>query len=170
MLGLPPRVVWLVPHAPEWSARYAEEAALIQAAIGAYLVDLQHYGSTAVPGLAAKPILDILGGLRRFEDATACITPLVALGYDDAGTTVIPGQHLFGKGYARTVLLHLVEYNSPHWIDNLRFRDALRNDPALAQAYESLKFDLSRRYADDRGAYTAAKTEFIRRVLDGGAV
>ena len=168
MLGLPPRVVWLVPHAPEWAAIYAQEAAQIQAAIGDHLVDLQHYGSTAIPDIAAKPILDILGGLRRLEDASACIAPLVAIGYDDAGTAVIPGQHLFGKGYARTVLLHLVAHDSAHWTDNLRFRDALCDDPALAQAYEALKLDLSRRYPENRAAYTAAKTEFIRRVLTPG--
>ena len=165
VLGLEPGSVRLHPYTNRWVVLFEDEANRIRDAIGESLVDLQHYGSTAVPGLRAKPIIDILGGLESLEVAVRCIEPLAEIGYDYAGADVIPGHHVFGRGHARTHLLHLVEHGSPQWNNNLRFRDALRLDPELAQRYEALKLRLAREHSESRGEYTAGKTEFVRNVL-----
>ncbi len=101
---------------------------------------IEHYGSTAVPGLAAKPILDILVGLERLEDWQLCHDPLLGLGYDYAAHAGVPGHHIFGRGRDRTErthLVHLVQFQGESWVSNLAFRDALRADPALRQRYET---------------------------------
>jgi GrpB-like predicted nucleotidyltransferase (UPF0157 family) len=174
VLGLRHRAVRLAPYTRAWADLYEEEARRIRQAIGEYLVALEHFGSTSVPGMPAKPILDLLGGVRRLEDAQQCAEPLAAIGYEDAGTHVIAGQHIFGRsreplraGAAaeRTHLLHLVEYGSSHWTDNIAFRNALRAEPELAREYAALKQELAARYPAERPFYTAAKTEFVRKVL-----
>ena len=127
---------------------------------------MEHYGSTSVPGIKAKPIIDILAGIGRLEDGPSLIGPLAALGYDYVGDKVVPGHHIYGKGVERTHLLHVVEYGSTIWTEALRFRDALRDDPALAREYEALKIALSEKYGERRADYTAAKASFIQSVLD----
>lgn len=138
----------------------------LRGAIGPLVAGIEHFGSTAIPGLKAKPILDILVGLRRFEDGVLLVAPLGTLGYDYVGTDMVPNDHLFGQGEARTVLLHAVEHGGHHWTRNLRFRDRLRAEPALAASYEQLKLDLATRFADSRADYTTAKRAFIDSVAD----
>ena len=166
VLGLASDRVRLADPTPRWAQLYAEEAERLNAAVGPCLRGLEHYGSTSVPGLKAKPILDILAGVPSLSDGLRLAGPLAALGYEDMGTGVVPGHHLFGKGEARTHLLHVVEYGSPIWTEALCFRDALRADPALAQEYEALKVRLSEQFAESRAEYTAAKAGFIQSVLD----
>ena len=166
VLGLAPTLVRLAEPTPLWAQLYSEEAACLNAALGAGLLGLEHYGSTSVPGLKAKPILDILAGVGSLHDSPLLAAPLAALGYEDMGTEVVPGHHLFGKGLARTHLLHVVEYGSPIWNEALCFRDALRADPTLAREYETLKVGLSEQFAESRAEYTAAKAAYIQSVLD----
>ncbi len=166
VLGLASDRVRLAAPNPLWAQLYAEEAERLNAAVGSCLRGLEHYGSTSVPVLKAKPILDILAGVPSLSDGRGLAAPLAALGYEDMGTDVVPGHHLFGKGEARTHLLHVVEYGSPIWTEALCFRDALRADPALAADYEALKVRLSEQFAESRAEYTAAKAGFIQSVLD----
>jgi GrpB-like predicted nucleotidyltransferase (UPF0157 family) len=133
--------------------------------IGTLAVDIQHFGSTSIPGIKAKPILDILIGLRRFADGAQLVAPMQALGYEYVGTEMVPNDHLFGLGTPRTHLVHAVEYGGYHWVRDLRFRDALRTDPSLAADYEALKIELADRFADSRAAYTAAKQAFIDGIV-----
>ncbi len=165
ILGLPPGTVRLRPYTERWAELYQQEADRIKATIGDLLVGIEHYGSTAIPEIHAKPIIDILAGLGHLELWRQCQTPLEAIGYDYAPHAGVPGHHIFGRGYARMYLLHLVEYGSTTWWDNLRFRNALRADRRLAREYETLKLQLAHEFSESRPAYTAAKTEFIRRVL-----
>ncbi len=139
--------------------------------IGGWIVGgVHHVGSTAVPGLEAKPIVDILAGVRSLEDSEACFEPLARLGYLYA--PYLPEEmHWFCKPHPsrRTHHLHLVPAGSRRYADELAFRDRLRADPKLADEYAALKRDLATRFAHDREAYTAAKSDFIHRVLGHGA-
>ena len=163
--GLPHGVVVLAEPTSEWSRLFAEEAARIRAALGPVVLGLEHYGSTAVPGIKAKPVIDLLVGLRRLDDALDHVGAMEVLGYDFAPNAGVPQHHVFGRGLARTHLAHVVEYEGASWTACLAFRDRLRSSPDLARAYEALKVSLAERYPLDRAAYTAGKTEFVARVL-----
>lgn len=165
-LGLAHGKVALSDSDPEWTALYQEEAARLLPAIGPLIVDIQHFGSTSISGIKAKPVIDILVGLRRFDDGPFLVGPLESLGYDYVGPDMVPNDHLFGKGVVRTHLLHAVEHSGYHWRRDLRFRDRLRADPSLAAAYEQLKVDLAARFPDSRAEYTAAKATFIDAIAD----
>jgi GrpB-like predicted nucleotidyltransferase (UPF0157 family) len=145
---------------------YREAETVLKGAIGHLVLDIQHFGSTSIPGIKAKPILDILVALERFEDGEKLIGPLGALGYDYVGTDMVPNDHLFGLGQPRLHLLHAVEHGGYHWTRNIRFRDRMRADPDLAARYEALKVELAARFAGNRAGYTAAKKDFIDRIAD----
>lgn len=123
-------------------------------------------GSTAVPGLEAKPIVDILAGVRGLEGSRACFEPLGRIGYLHA-PYLADEMHWFCKPHPsrRTHHLHLVPVGSRRYRDELAFRDRLRADAGLAAEYAALKRGLAARFADDREAYTDAKSDFVRRVL-----
>lgn len=162
-----------VPNA-RWHEAYLQEEARIRKALGPLALDIQHFGSTSIPDIKAKPIIDILIGVRRFEDGLACVGPMEQIGYDYAGADIVPHDHIFGrglKGETRTHLAHVVEYQGYNWKRDILFRNRLRADPALALAYEELKIELAQKYAESRAAYTAAKKDFIDKVLseDGSA-
>lgn len=157
----------LVPYDPSWPNRFELEAAALRAAIGAWITgEVHHVGSTAVPGLDAKPIIDILVGVDDLETSQVCFKPLTELGYLYA--PYLPEEmHWFCKPHPsrRTHHLHLVPSDSERFRDELTFRDRLREDPAMADEYAALKRDLAKRFTDDREAYTEAKGEFVRRIL-----
>ncbi|MFC4160485.1 GrpB family protein [Chitinimonas lacunae] len=164
MLGLPPQRVELHPSHPDWPAAFVAEAvrlaeALVQAGLPPF--QLEHIGSTAVPGLIAKPILDLLGGAEDFSALAGWVAALEKLGYTYKGEFGIPGRHLFVLGERTTHHLHLVISGGRFWRDHLAFRDALRADPVLRESYAELKRDLAQRHRDDRSAYSSAKGDFI---------
>lgn len=139
----------------------------LEHAIGNWVVGgVHHVGSTAVPGLEAKPIVDILAGVRSLEESRACFEPLARLAYMYA--PYLPDEmHWFCKPHPsrRTHHLHLVPVDSRRYRDELSFRDRLRQDPGVAEEYLTLKRDLARRFAHDREAYTDAKSKFVSRIL-----
>jgi GrpB-like predicted nucleotidyltransferase (UPF0157 family) len=165
VLGLENNVVRLSDHSSLWADLYREEEKRITAAVGHLLIDLQHIGSTAIPGIKAKPILDMLAGVAPLEKAFLCKAPLEAIGYDYIVGAGIADDHVFGKGVPRTHYLHVVEYTGAKWTNHLCFRDRLRSDPLLAQAYESLKEELSRKFSDSWAKYHDAKSKFISEVV-----
>ena len=165
ILGLPEGDFFLSDWSPEWSRLFEEEKRRITDALGNMILDVQHVGSTSVPGLSAKPILDIAIGLANLSDAERCKGPLETLGYEHAHWAGIDDQYVFAKGVERTHLIHAVEFKGPLWANYLRFRDALRRSAKLRSEYEILKADLSQQFADRRAAYTERKGDFIRRVL-----
>ena len=166
-LGLEGGKVVLAENDPLWQALYEAEKQRLLDAIGPQILDIQHFGSTSIPGIKAKPILDILVGLPDFDAGNALVAPMTALGYDYVGIEMVPNDHLFGLGEPRTHLVHAVVHGGYHWNRNLRFRDQLRAQPSLAAAYEALKIDLAVRFADNRAGYTAAKQSFIDKIADG---
>lgn len=163
--------IQIVPHNPNWQNLFAEEAERIWQASGKDLiVEIEHIGSTSVPGLAAKPIIDIMVGVRNITDAKAAILPLKALGYvywdEDPRLErmfFVKGMPPYGK--QRTHHVHIVERKSEFWERKL-FRDYLRAHPEEAQRYELLKRNLALAFFSDREAYTNGKSEYIQVVME----
>jgi GrpB-like predicted nucleotidyltransferase (UPF0157 family) len=158
-----PRPVIIAPYDPEWPRIYEEESKLIRATVGDTIRSLEHCGSTSVPGLAAKPIVDIIAGVDGREDAENCRERLKAIGYDDASPGDNPDwYYCLGKGpHSPGFHLHLVKEGSPHHVKHLAFRDWLRTHPEDARAYAELKINLAAKYRDDRVKYTESKNDFI---------
>jgi hypothetical protein len=118
-----------------------------------------------VPGLAAKPIVDILAGRPPGSSAAPYVEALVRAGYVHRGEQGIPGGEFFRRGTPRRYRVHPAELDGPVWRDMLRFRDALRADPSAAAAYAELKLGLAARFPRDREAYTGGKGPFVAGVL-----
>lgn len=157
--------VEVVPYRRAWRAMYRREARRLDAALGRRRHEIAHIGSTAVTGLAAKPIIDIAVRLRSTAQVRGLRRPLAALSYVYMGTFGLPGRHFFIKGSPRQYHLHVVDGRTEHWKRWIVFRDALRRDAALRKAYERLKTGLARRFRRHREKYTAAKTDFVDSVL-----
>ncbi len=159
--------VEIVDYDPAWPDMFERESARIAVALGDALLGIEHVGSTAVPGLGAKPIIDIMAGIRRFADGERCVGPLERLGYVYKGELDIPGRHYFSKPRTgkRTHQIHMVELGGDFWRRHILFRDYLREDPRAAKAYHELKLRLAERHRNDRYAYTEAKSEFIEAAL-----
>jgi GrpB-like predicted nucleotidyltransferase (UPF0157 family) len=156
----------VLPYDPEWEIRFEVEAAMLERVLAPWLDGgIHHIGSTSVPGLAAKPIIDIIAGVRDLEEARSAFAPLATLGY--AWRAHRPEAHAFFKppdGSAHTHALHLTVPGSDIWRERLAFRDALRDDPELAVEYAAWKAA----HADGTSAqdpYTGDKWQFVRRVL-----
>jgi GrpB-like predicted nucleotidyltransferase (UPF0157 family) len=140
-------------------------------AIGDKVVAIEHIGSTAVPGLGAKPIIDIMVGLRRLSDAEDCIEPLRGIGYEYVPEleAEIPERRYFHKGPSsvpeKHYHLHMVEIHGEFWNIQILFRDYLRTHFDSAREYFKLKEELAAKYRFNREAYTEAKSSFIKSTI-----
>ncbi|MHB0886957.1 MAG: GrpB family protein [Bacillota bacterium] len=161
-----PEPVIIIDYDPEWPRRFAVLKARAASALGDLAVAIEHVGSTAVPGLAAKPIIDIDVVVGSAADVPPAIERLAAIGYVHEGEKGIPGREAFRwpAGEARHHL-YLLARNNPELRRHLAFRDYLRAHPDAAREYGELKRRLAGRFRDDREAYTEGKTEFVTRVL-----
>lgn len=148
-----------------WPILYEEEKQRLLDAIGEDVLDIQHIGSTSVPGLAAKPIIDMVASLRHFPPSASLISALEELGYHYQGELGVPGRHFFRRGSPRSHHLHLVEPNSEVWQKQVLFRDFLRVHPESAQRYDTLKRELAVQYRCDRTAYVNAKAPLIAELI-----
>lgn len=163
--------IHIEPHDPRWAASFAAERDVIGRTIGPWLAGpIEHVGSTAVPGLAAKPVVDIMAAVRSLEASLPAVERLAGIGYCYAPYRPEAMHWLCKPGpEIRTHHLHVVPFGSELWKDRLAFRDRLRSDAALAAEYATLKYRLAALYRDDRERYTEAKRPFIERVLRGTA-
>lgn len=162
----------IVPYDPQWPELFDLEKRAIRHALGYFAgLRIEHFGSTAVPGLAAKPSLDILVGVSSKQDWPRMIQPLAVLGY-----VHVPGafddaiRWFFVKGIPpygekRTHHLHVCELESEEWRREQAFRDYLRANPETCRQYETLKRELAAKFPTDREAYTESKTLFIEETL-----
>jgi GrpB-like predicted nucleotidyltransferase (UPF0157 family) len=169
--------VAIVPYDPRWSELFRREKAHLLACLPSELIRrVEHFGSTAVPGLAAKPVVDLLVEVADLQATRTRIAPLLeAQGYDyfwrpTHGNDGPPFYAWFIKrdpsSSTRTHHIHMVEATfDEHW-DRLLFRDYLIDHPRVARAYEDLKFRLASAYPNDRVSYTKGKTEFVVRVTE----
>lgn len=157
----------LAPHSAEWASSFDREAAAIANALADVPIEVHHIGSTAIPGIIAKPVIDMLGIVPALDELDAHAHRLTALGYESLGEYGIPGRRYFRKDApdgARTHQLHAFATGSPEIQRHLDFRDYLRAFPADAAAYAALKRDLAQHCGDDMKAYSEGKTEFVRTI------
>lgn len=159
----------VIDYQLDWPALYAQVATELRSVVAGPGIRLEHVGSTAVPGLCAKPVLDIALGVGDLAQVEARIPALAGLGftYRPGYESEIPDRRYFVRpeGPLPRVHLHAVLLGGTLWRQHLAFRDALRDDPALAQSYAALKRQLALVHATDKAAYTEAKAPFIRQVL-----
>jgi GrpB-like predicted nucleotidyltransferase (UPF0157 family) len=164
-----PERINVVPYDPDWPRRFEAERAFLEPVLAPWLDEgIHHVGSTAIPGIAAKPIVDMMAGVRDLEEGRAAFEPLSKAGYVYAPHR--PGiAHHFAKPSQRHAEynLHLTEPGSDLWRERLAFRDALRRDSALATEYEELKLRLALEHSIDAATYTQGKRAFVARVLAG---
>ena len=157
----------LVEYDPEWPARFEAERVVLERLLTPWLEGcIHHVGSTAIPGIAAKPIIDIIAGVGNLGEARAAFDPLWNEGY--AFSPHRPGvAHHFAKPPSQPAQygLHLTEPQSDLWRERPAFRDVLRADPELAGEYEALKRRLAEQHPEDVGAYTRGKRSFVVGVL-----
>ena len=165
LLGLKRGELRVSSYREEWKTLFEIEKRDIEEAIGDYIEEIQHVGSTSIPGMSAKPILDIAIAVKDFEEARICINPLCDMGYTFRGENGIPRRHYFLKGEPCTHHIHMLEKNSEEWERLILFRDYLRSNQNIAEEYNQLKRNLSERLQGDREAYQAAKSDFVETVI-----
>jgi GrpB-like predicted nucleotidyltransferase (UPF0157 family) len=165
-LGLPEERVFLSPYDRRWPQLFRRERTRLRRALGRKVLEIEHVGSTAVPGLSAKPVLDLALTVRALREVRGLVAPLAKLGYEYKGLYGLPGRHFFVRGEPRrTHHLHVVRADSRHWRVWKLFRDYLRRHPDEAARYEKFKRSKARKYADNRPAYTGSKSRFVERML-----
>ena len=164
--------VELSEYDPQWPSMFEAEKNYLMEVIGQWLCgSVEHIGSTSIPGLIAKPVIDIMFGVQSLEESRPAIKILVNNGYqyfpykDDV-------MHWFCKpsDAFRTHHLHLIPYQSQLWQERLQFRNLLLFNPDIAREYSVLKKNLAQRYREDRESYTREKWPFIQRVLKKGSI
>ncbi len=163
--------VIIVPADPSWAVSFEHAKADLAIALGARTIAMEHIGSTAVPGLAAKPIIDVLIGIEKLDDVAACTPLLLARGWDfpEEYNRTLTGRRFFLKrdsGGVRTHHAHFVVHEGALWNEYITFRDKLRASDELRDRYERLKRDLASKFHDQRERYTASKTDFVKEVLE----
>lgn len=154
--------VELVEYDPTWATGFEQERVRLAPIFGEHAAGIEHIGSTSVPGLCAKPVVDVLVGLRELELSDAQITAMEGLGYEFLGEHGLPGR-LFFRKHPRTHHVHVVLHGGTHWERQLTFRDALRTDAEERRRYEEFKRKLAAE-GHPREVYTEMKTPFIREV------
>ncbi|MFI7026457.1 GrpB family protein [Micromonospora sp. NPDC049900] len=162
--------VTLNPYDPHWAVLFAQERVTLETVLKRWLVGpVEHIGSTSIPGLAAKPIIDMMAPVRSLAEAVAAIEVVTALGYRN-GVHRPEEAHYFFKPatdnwWERTFQLHLTEPTSLLWRRRIAFRDALRGRADYRSRYERLKRDLAQAHGVDLAAYARSKDDFVNEVL-----
>jgi len=162
--------VQLVAHSSEWSRKFLREKEDLVRILPSDSCLVEHIGSTAVPGLTAKPIIDIATRLEDIHLIDELLEPLKELSYVHMGEFIAPRWHFLYKGNPREFNLHVVDGTTYHWKRWIQFRDILRQDETVRQGYEELKADLARKHKADAKSYREGKTEFIHAVLGTAAL
>ena len=156
------RHVDVVPYDEAWPQRFAEEAERIREALGGAALAVEHVGSTSVPGLSAKPIVDVAVAVERFD--LLDVGALEGLGYRyvPEHEDELPDRRHFSKAGFH---VHVYERDHPQFLDYLRFRDRLRSDPEARREYDALKLRLAAEHAGDRERYQDEKKPFVEGLL-----
>ncbi len=163
--------VEVVAYDERWPQLFTAAERELRSALAPWLVDIEHIGSTAVPGLAAKPVIDIQVGVRSLEDSPHIVAAMESLGYEYVPELEdeLPERRYFRRwsGGRRTHQVHLVERSNTDWWErHLSFRDWLRTHDDDRDRYAALKRELAAAYRQDRGAYTGAKADFVGAIED----
>jgi GrpB-like predicted nucleotidyltransferase (UPF0157 family) len=162
-----PEPVIVVDYDPSWEKTFRALRDGIASALGDLVVIIEHVGSTAVPGLAAKPIIDVDVVVRSPEDVPKAIGRLSIMGYRHQGDLGITGREAFESPTGSpSHHLYLCSSDSEELRRHIAFRDYLRTHPDEARLYSELKKSLSAKHRSDRDAYTEAKTDFVKTTLE----
>ena len=168
MIGLKRGTVELLPYQPEWKNIAAQTIELLKSLLNDAAIDIQHVGSTSIRNIHAKPIIDIVLGVRTLDSIQPYIGLLEENGIIYRGEDV-KGQLLFVIGDSEknihTHYIHVVQWNDAAWNNYVNFRDYLNAHPQCAKEYEELKKKLAFEFAGDRSQYTAGKHELIGKIL-----
>jgi GrpB-like predicted nucleotidyltransferase (UPF0157 family) len=170
-LGLESGIVRLVEYDARCPGLFVAEEQRIRERCGALALRLEHVGGTSIPGLCAKPVLDMAAGRPRGSSILDYVAALEAAGYQHRGERGVPGREFFCRGEPRAYHVHLVEEGGLLWSDYLAFRDYLRADAEAARRFADVKRALAARFPRDREAYMMAKSSHVQEVLRlaGGA-
>ena len=152
-------------HNPRWFEYYAIEAARISSGLPADDIVVEHIGSTAVPGLVAKPIIDLMVGTKESTHLAGVRAAMVTLGYEDLGEAGVPGRIYLRRRDEQAFNVALVEYDGNHWKSNLAIRDFLRSNPAAAREYGEIKATAFEQGFRSLLAYSDFKGAFIAKLL-----
>ncbi len=157
---------------PQWPVMYEEMRSRLLSLLGPRVVRIEHVGSTSVPGLGAKPVIDMMLGVEDLTSADQCLEIMkLEMGVFDFNAEPENDEWFYCVGdktsqdLRNRYHLHLVKYPSPFWDKHIRFRDILRSHAGVADAYCRLKKDLAKKYGTDRMGYNQAKTEFIETTI-----
>ena len=161
------RNIVVVPYDPSWPEKYQQESAKISAIFGQELISIHHIGSTSIPRMSAKPIIDIMPLVRDIEVVEAFNLAMIQLGYEPKGENGVPGRRYFVRGgdAYRTHHVHTYQPGNPEVSRHLDFRDYLVAHPEEAQQYANLKTGLARQYPHDIDAYMAGKDALIKKII-----
>jgi GrpB-like predicted nucleotidyltransferase (UPF0157 family) len=166
-LGLRRGEVLVAAYDPAWPQLFVQEKQRLLSALAPYVTKIEHVGSTSVPGLAAKPLIDMIAAVRLLDDYKKLIAPLRSLDYEFMPKRVFEDRVFLPKGPRsnRTHHLSIVVYGGKQWQETLLFRDSLISHETIRKDYEKLKRDLAKKFPQDRAAYTKAKDDFIKATL-----
>ncbi len=161
--------VRISPYDPSWPGQFTVEKNRLLDLFPGVFPAIEHIGSTAVPQLPAKPVIDLMAGVRSLAEADAVLPGLCENGYTTSAefnATLIDRRWLMrhAEGH-RTHHLHLVIFEGEEWRRRIKFRDILRTNPGISRQYQELKAKLAETVGSDREAYTEAKSEFIKETL-----
>ncbi len=171
MLGVNKGEVVLASHDSNWKALFVKEKELLDSIIGEHTTDIQHMGSTAINGIEAKPIIDILIGVKSMNHVEQFNEDkLKEHGYYRLKKVVLEGKVVFAKfssleNLTKTHILHVVEHNGSWWQEHTFFRDYLNENPEIAKEYEAHKQQLAEKHPNDEKAYTDGKKAFVDQIL-----
>ena len=154
------------PYNPKWKVRFKEEARVLSSIFGASAIKIEHIGSTAVPGLAGKPTIDILVVVDNIKVVDSFIEQMRVAGYKSLGEYVMPGARLFVREVDnnRLVNIHVFPKDHSHIKEMLNLRDYLCSHPELVKEYSQLKYDLFKKYPGDYGEYRKYKDQWMERL------
>ena len=155
----------LSPYSQEWKILYEKEAEKIKSIIGDFIIDIQHIGSTAIPDMIAKPIIDIAVMIPSLDKAKDLIKPLASLGYNYDEPASSSERYFFRKGEPARYHLSLTAPNVSFWRRQMLFRDYLISHLSIAKEYEELKLKLFEKDPTGRGEYLSGKTLFVQKIL-----
>lgn len=168
MIGLKRGTVQVVSNQPAWKKLFEKEAARLRLALGNQIINIEHVGSTAIEGMDAKPIIDIIVAVESLNKARDLVQLVEALGYECKKNDNVPERIFFVKGPSsnRTHHLSFTEPTSGYWKAHIQFRDYLQTHLEAAEEYKKLKRELAEQYPEDRDAYRAEKQVFIEKIAE----
>ncbi len=156
------RRVEVIDHQDEWQTLFSKEVRLLSDIFGKELTAVHHIGSTSVPGMYAKPVIDMIPVVKNIDHTDAYNLTLTEAGYEPRGENGLPGRRFFMKGGDdRTHHLHIYEQGNPEIDRHLAFRDYLRSHPKAAETYSSLKKELAARFPYDMESYIDGKAAYV---------